>query len=262
MLEKRNKLKKLVVLGVVARVASLSVIVIQSGNVPSYYGQQSPNLMVSSQNTYGEVNSTSLANIAMKAYLLDSSYYKVHNISMKFNYSSELSQVMSQWQDIYPKVLLQGGNPICCLGWNSNYTGIISLNLIAKYIKNQKITSKKSFTIENINGISTVIVKTIKRSNVGEGQQSTNWDGYSFYSQGSKSCWWWTNHFNYALCGVTEHIVIPSGVNDNNEPGPIASSTSAKRFAVNTYVPVAMSVWTSLSSDSNGCNMVQAGVDC
>ena len=265
MLEKRNKLKKFVVLGIVAMFASLSVIVIQSGNAPSYYGQQSPNLMESSQNTYAEVNSTSLANIAMKAYLEDSAWDNAHNISAKFNYSSELSQVMNQWQEIYPKVLLQGGNPICCLGWNSNYTGMISLNLIAKYIKNNEITSKKSFTIENMNGTSTVVVKTIKKSSVGYGQQSTNWDGYSFYSQGSQPCGWgwfsWTKHFNYAVCGVTEHIVIPSGVNDKNEPGPIASSTSAKRYTVDTYVPVAMSVWDSLSSDSNGCNMVQAGVE-
>ena len=265
MLEKRHKLKKFVVLGIVAMFASMSVIVLQTGNATFDYGQQSPNLMVSSQSTYGEINSTSLAYIAMKAYLEDSKWDNAHNVSVKFNYSSELAQVMSQWQEIYPKVLLQGGNPICCLGWNSNYTGIISLNLVAKYIKNQQITSKKSFTIENINGTSTVVVKTIKKSSVGNGQQSTNWDGYSFYSQGSKQCGWWpftsTKYFNYAVSMVTEKIVIPTGVNDKNEPGPLSSSTSARRYAVNTYVPVAMSVWDSLSSDSNGCNMVQAGVE-
>ncbi len=260
MLKKHNRLKKFVVLGIVAMFASMSVIVLQTGNVTFDYGQQSPNLMVSSQNTYGEVNSTSLANIAMKAYLEDSKWDNTHNVSVKFNYSTELSQVMSQWQDIYPKVLLQGGNPICCLGWSSNHTGIISINLIAKYIKNQKITSKKSFTIDNKNGTSTVIVKTIKRSSVGDSQQNTNWDGYSFYSQGSKPCWWWTNHFNYAVNYVSEFIFIPTGVNDINEVGPMASSTSAKRDAVNSYVPVAMSIWDSLSYSSNGNNMVQAGV--
>lgn len=267
MLEKRNKLKKFVVLGIVAMFASMSVIVLQTGNATFDYGQQSPNLMVSSQSTYGEINSTSLAYIAMKAYLEDSKWDNDHNVSVKFNYSSELSQVMSQWQEIYPKVLLQGGNPIYCLGWNSNYTGIISLNLIAKYIKNQQITSKKSFTIENINGTSTVVVKTIKKSSVGNGQKNSNWDGYSFYSQGSKPCGWgpwpfsWTKHFNYAVSFVTEDIVIPMGVNDINEPGPISSSTSALRDGVDTYVPVAMSIWDSLSYSSSGSNMVQAGVE-
>ena len=144
----------------------------------------------------------------MKAYLEDSKRDNVHNVSVKFNYSSELSQVMSQWQEIYPKVLLQGGNPICSIGWNSNYTGIISLNLMAEYIKNEQITSKKSFTIENINGTSTVVVKTIKKSSVGNGQQSTNWDGHSFFSQGSKQCGWglWssTKYFNYAVSMVSE----------------------------------------------------------
>ena len=126
MLEKRHKLKKFVVLGIVAMFASMSVIVLQTGNATFDYGQQSPNLMVSSQNAYGEINSTSLANIAMKVYKHDSTWNKAHNVSVKFNYSSELAQVMNQWQEIYPKVLLQGGNPICCIGWNSNYTGIIS----------------------------------------------------------------------------------------------------------------------------------------
>ncbi len=60
---------------------------------------------------------------------------------------------------------------------------------------------------------------------------------------------------------VSEKIVIPTGVNDKNEPGPLSSSTGARRYEVNTYIPVAMSVWDSLSSDSNGCNMVQAGVE-
>ncbi len=50
-------------------------------------------------------------------------------------------------------------------------------------------------------------------------------------------------------------------MNDNNEPGPLSPGTSAKRYAVNTYVPVTMLVWDSLSSDSNGCNMVQAGLE-
>ena len=198
MLEKRNKLKKFVVLGIVAMFASISAIVLQTGSATFDYGQQSPNLMVSSQSAYGEINSTSLAYIAMKAYLENSEWDNAHKVSVKVNYSSELSQVMSQWQEIYPKVLLQRGNPVCCLSWNSSYTGIISLNLIAKYIKNQQITSKKSFTIENINGTSTVVVKTTKKSSVGNGHQSTNWDGYSFDSQGSKPCGWgwfsWTKH--------------------------------------------------------------------
>ena len=96
MLEKRNKLKKFVVLGIVVMFASVSVLVLQTGNATFDYGQQSANLIVPSQSTYCEINSTSPAYIAMKAYLEDSKWDNVHNVSVKFNYSSELSQVMSQ----------------------------------------------------------------------------------------------------------------------------------------------------------------------
>ena len=51
------------------------------------------------------------------------------------------------------------------------------------------------------------------------------------------------------------------GVNDINEPGPLVSSTSPKKDAVDTYVPVAMTVWDSLSYSSNRGNIVQAGVE-
>ena len=132
-------------------------------------------------------------------------------------------------------------------------------------LKNQQIRSKKSFTIENINGTSTVVVQTFKKSSVGNGQQSINWDGYSFYSQGYKPCgYWpiaWTKNFNYAVSMVTEKIAIPTDVNYYHEQDTIYPKVGVNGYGVDTYVPVAMSVWASLSSDSNRHNMVQAGLE-
>ena len=268
----KAQIKKLTVLGIVMMFASLGAIVYQ-GNTPVGINHSENAFQIGSANQTqsSSITQSFLESIAEKAYNEEKSWDVSHNVSVNFNLSDEISTVMNQWQLIYPKVLSQGGNPICCLGWSSNSSGNISISLIAKYIKGGNIQRKKSFRIERIDGTQQVVTETIQKSHVlaGSTSQTLNWDGYSFYDQGTKTKnvgWnvgWppWPHtvscNFNYQVIKVYEKIQIPSKVTLPSR-GPSVKGTTIVRSVKS--IPHVLSVWDSLSADSHGKNMVQAGV--
>lgn len=258
----KSKNKKIIALGIVVMFASVGLMV-SLGNKSNIMNHP---LISFEENAEVQTNdqgiiTTFLDSIAQKAYANEKSWDQSHNISIKRNYSNELSMIMNQWRIIYLKVLLNGENPVCCLGWESNASWNISISLIAKYMKHGKIEQKMSYNIENINGVDQVVTKVIPKSHTVEGTESTNWDGYSFYDQGSRPCWWWHVNFNYKVNYVTENIVVPSVSKSCVIPleqcGP---PTGQIKELPRGYIPQVMAIWDSLSSNSAGTNMVQAGV--
>jgi hypothetical protein len=267
----KAQIKKLMVLGIVMMFASLGAIIYQ-GNNPVGINHSEHAFQIGSANQVYSTSITSsyLKSITTKSYNREKSWDVSHNASVNFNLSDEISTVMNQWQLIYPKVLSLGGNPICCLGVSSNSSGNISISLIAKYMKDGKTQKKISFTVETIDGTQQVVIKILPKSLIVAGTESTYWDGYVFYDQGTKTknVGWsvglppWphtvTCNFNYEVTAVSENIQIPTGVSDQNEIGVYDPST-CKSYGVGKYTNVGMVIWESLSANVGG-GMVQAGV--
>ncbi|MHB8560510.1 MAG: G1 family glutamic endopeptidase [Thermoplasmataceae archaeon] len=122
-------------------------------------------------------------------------------------------------------------------------SGAIHVYLTHSYTSG-KYSYEQTISLKNPAVLSTVSYQLSKTTNVklSSSSQSGNWDGYSFYNPHP----WYYFGGNYAINWVSEGITVPS----------VQTPPSSQ---INSEVPMALAGWDSLSSNSEGSTMVQAG---